>query len=95
MTEEINPNTQTDTIDDIIAYARSLPDFPNKALILQRLETRNLNRYQEAALTINEVLAMPNSPDAPAAGGKAVTADQLQSLIDRISRLEATDIIAE
>lgn len=83
-----------ESIDSVIAYAKSLPDFPNKALVVQRLETRNLNRYQEARLNLNEVLG---SDDAPMAspGQAAVTRDQLQCLVDRISLLEANEPVAE
>ncbi len=86
--------TQMVNIDEVIAFAKALPDFPHKALVVQRLETRNLNRYQEALMNLNEVLAADDAPQA-GADGKAVTCDQLQLLVDRISLLEAQDIVAE
>lgn len=83
-----------ENIDSVISYAKSLPDFPNKAIIVQRLETRNLNRYQEALQNLNETLAAPQPP-LPGANGEAVTLDQLQTLATRISHLEANDLVAE
>ncbi len=87
-------STELENIDNVIAYAKGLPDFPNKAIVVQRLETQNLNRYQEARMNLNEVLAVEDAPQADACG-VAVTRDQLQTLIDRISLLEAQDIFAE
>lgn len=87
-------STELENIDHVIAYAKALPDFPNKATVVQRLETRNLNRYQEARMNLNEVLAAEDAPQADASG-VAVSKDQLQTLIDRISLLEAQDIFAE
>ncbi len=87
-------STELENIDNVIAYAKGLPDFPNKAIVVQRLETQNLNRYQEARMNLNEVLAVENAPLADTCG-VAVTRDQLQTLIDRISLLEAQDIFAE
>lgn len=87
-------STELENIEHVIAYAKALPDFPNKALVVQRLETRNLNRYQEARMNLNEVLAADGAPQADACG-VAVTREQLQTLIDRISLLEAQDIFAE
>lgn len=81
-------------IESVITYAKSLPDFPNKQLIVQRLETHNLNRYQEALLNLNEILSTPEAP-LPDATGKAVTMEELQTLATRISRLEANDLVAE
>ena len=101
MTEELNPNTQDDSIDAVLAYARALPDFPNKALVLQRLETGNLNRYQEALLNLNEQIAnLENAANASDAGAAQpptgdATAQQLQALVSRIAKLEAQDPIAE
>ena len=92
MSEELNPNTQDDSIEAIAEYARSLPGFPNKELVLQRLETGNLNRYQEAILTLNEnIAALETTP----AGESSASREQLQSLLDRIARLESKDPIAE
>ena len=87
-------NVNSANIEDVIAYARALPDFPNKALIMQRLETGNLNRYQEALQTLNEVLAMETTPNAEACG-TGVSMEQLQELADQIARLEAKDLVAE
>lgn len=81
-------------IDDVIAYAKALPDFPNKAVVIQRLETRNLNRYQEAVLNLNDVLAQPEPP-LPSIDGRPILREQLEALVDKISRLEANDIVAE
>ncbi len=87
-------STELENIENVIIYAKELPDFPNKAIVVQRLETRNLNRYQEARMNLNEVLAAEEAPQADACG-IAVTKEQLQTLIDRISLLEAQDIFAE
>ena len=81
-------------IDSVIRYVKELPDFPNKALVLNRLETRNLNRYQEALLSLNETLASPEPPIA-APGASVATMDQLQTLAQRISALEANEPVAE
>lgn len=87
-------NRKTENIDDVIAYADSLPDFTNKALVLQRLGTGNLNRYQEALLSVNEILAtdIPAQPDME---GRSVSKEQLQTLVDRIALLGAQDLVAE
>jgi len=87
-------NVNSANIEDVLAYTRALPDFPNKALIVQRLETGNLNRYQEALLTLNEVLAAETTPSAEACGA-GVSKEQLQELADQIARLEAKDLVAE
>ena len=86
---EMNPFTQTEGIDQIVAYAKGLPDFPNKALIVQRLETGNINRYQEAMLNINEVIAQYDTHDT--AHDTSATKEQLQGLLDRITALESQD----
>ncbi len=83
-----------ENIDEVIAYAKSLPDFPNKAQVVQRLETRNLNRYQEAVLFLNELLAADAAP-AAAPGSPAVAREQIQKLVDRIAELGAQDLVAE
>mgnify|MGYP007049509541 CR=1 FL=1 len=83
-----------ENIDSVIAYAKSLPDFPNKAIIVQRLETRNLNRYQEALLNLHETLAATEQPIA-GVDGEAITREQLEILVNRISKLEANEPIAE
>ena len=88
------PDAKSESIESVLAYARSLPDFPNKALILQRLETGNLNRYQEAMLNLNETLAADDAPIA-STSGEAVTRQQLEVLLNKIARLEAKDIVAE
>jgi hypothetical protein len=87
-------STELENIDEVIAYAKSLPDFPNKAIIVQRLETRNLNRYQEALLNLHEILAQPEVP-LPASEGEAITCAQLEALRDKISGLEANEPVAE
>lgn len=83
-----------ESIEDVIRYARELPDFPHKALVVERLETRNINRYQEALLNLNEILANDEAPDASACGG-AVSRQQLEALVDKIAVLEAQDQVAE
>lgn len=92
MTDELNPNTQDDSIETIVEYARNLPGFPNKEIVVQRLETGNLNRYQEALLALNETIAGLEENGTPEG---SATKEQLQSLINRIARLEAKDPIAE
>lgn len=87
-------SAELENIDDVVAFTAALPDFPNKALVLKRLETGNLNRYQEALLTLNETLAEWDNPIA-AAGERPVTRAQLERLVDRISILQAQDIVAE
>lgn len=86
--------TRKDNIEDVIRYAKELPDFPHKALVVERLETRNINRYQEALLNLNEVLANNEAPDA-AACGTAVSRQQLEALVNKIAMLEAQDQVAE
>jgi hypothetical protein len=75
-------------VDNVIAFARSLPDFPNRALVLDRLEQRNVNRYQEAMLSLNEALAIFDYTKTHADGASK---QQIQQLIDRLARLEASD----
>lgn len=89
----MDPNGK-ESLENVIAFVNSLPDFPNKALVLQRLETGNLNRYQEALLTINDTLS---SEEAPLAGsnGEAVTREQLQTVVNRIALLQAQEQVAE
>lgn len=79
-----------ETLDNVIAYARSIPDFPGKPLILEQLETRNVNRFQQAMGKLNELLVENPHPAASCAGG-AASREQIQQLIDRITRLEASD----
>lgn len=79
-----------DDIDSVIAFAKSLPDFPNKAFVVERLEMRNVNRYQEAMGSLNETLASNPNPDEACTGG-AATGSQIQELVNRIARLEASD----
>jgi hypothetical protein len=86
--------SRQENVEDVIRYARELPEFPNKAIIVQRLETRNINRYQEALMNLNEILANDEAPDA-AACGAAVSRQQLQALVDKIAVLEAQDQVAE
>lgn len=81
-------------IEEVIAYAKSLPEFPHKTLVVERLETRNLNRYQEALLKLNEVIVEHQDP-APDASGTAVTREQLQHLIDKIASMESNEQVAE
>lgn len=81
-------------IDEVILFARSLPDFPNKPTVLNRLETRNLNRYQEAQMLLNEVLATNESPSS-GPGQESASLEQIQELADRIAKLGASDIVAE
>jgi len=78
-----------DDIEDVIAFARALPEFPSKAKIVERLETRNVNRYQEAMGTLAELLV--TDPDPLQACGTGITRGQLEQLRERIARLEASD----
>jgi hypothetical protein len=89
-----NNQVNATNIEDVVAYTKALPDFPNKAIIVQRLETGNLNRYQEALMTLNEVLVSETTPNADACG-TGVSREQLQKLADQIASLEAKDIVAE
>jgi len=74
-------------IDSVIKFAEALPDFPNKSFVLERLETRNMNRYQEALATLNELFAEADAPG----GIDAKTKSGLQELANRLARLEASD----
>jgi hypothetical protein len=79
-----------ETVENVIAFARALPDFPNKPLIVEQLETRNVNRFQQAMDKLNEVLVQTPNPQAACTGGGA-TGEQLQELINRIAQLDASD----
>lgn len=76
--------------ETVIAHIRTMPDFTHKALIIERLQTRNVNRYQEALLKLNELLVEGNS-----ALSNGVTNEQIQNLITRIARLESSGSDAE
>lgn len=89
----MNPINE-DSIEEVIELANSLPDFPNKQTVINRLETGNLNRYQEAQLLLNELLANTEAPSA-APGEPAISMDQIQALHDRISNLGAAEIETE
>lgn len=89
-----NQNHDLEQVDSVIAFAKSLPDFPNKAIVVQRLETRNLNRYQEALMNLHEILAQ-DEPPLPSATGEPILREQLEELRHRISRLEANEPVAE
>jgi hypothetical protein len=80
-------STKFDDIDQVLAFARSVPEFPNKALVVSRLETRNLNRFQEAILVVNESIV-----NAEAQGESTET---LVALLNRIEKLEANDKVAD
>lgn len=75
--------------ENVIMFARSLPDFPDKIKIIERLETRNVNRYQEAMGTLAELLV--GDPDPLAGCGSGITREQLEELRSRIASLEASD----
>jgi hypothetical protein len=77
-------------VESVLAYARSIPDFPGKALVLEQLETRNVNRFQQAMGKLNELLVTTEQPAVSCAGGGA-TRDQIQELVERITRLDASD----
>lgn len=82
-----------ENVDEVIAHARSLPDFPDKSVVIGRLETRNVNRYQEALMALNELVVKAESEDA--GPGNSASKEQLQGLIDKIARLESADNLAE
>ncbi|MGI8905289.1 MAG: hypothetical protein ACR2IE_02225 [Candidatus Sumerlaeaceae bacterium] len=79
-----------ETLENVIAYAQSIPDFPNKPLILEQLETRNVNRFQQAMAKLNEVLVQNPDPEPSSSGGGA-SREQLQELVNRITQLDASD----
>ncbi len=79
--------------ETVIAHIRTMPDFTHKEFVIERLQTRNVNRYQEALLKLNELIVQ-DRPDM-AAGLEAVSADKIQNLITRIARLESSGSDAE
>lgn len=91
MTEELNPYTQNTQIEGLLQFARSLPDFPHKALVIQRLETANINRYQETMLTLNELLAGDDLKSQAEAAPGEITREQIQELLTRITGLESME----
>jgi len=91
MSEELNPNTQNTEIEGLLQFARSLPEFPNKALVVQRLETANINRYQETMLTLNELLASDDLKSQAEATPGEITREQIQELLTRITGLESLE----
>ena len=72
-----------DNIDDVISFARQLPEFPNKAAVVQCLETRNMNRYAQALVLIED-----GRTDGP-------VHESLVELEKRIKALAASDIVSE
>jgi hypothetical protein len=81
-----------ETVEGVLEYARLIPDFPSKPLIVQQLETRNVHRFQPAMAKLNELLVENPDPQASCYGGGA-NREQLQELVNRIAQLDASDPI--
>ena len=79
-----------ETVENVVAYAQSIPDFPGKPLVLEQLETRNVNRFQQAMGKLNELLVSNPDPISSCAGGGA-SREQIQELVNRIAQMEASD----
>lgn len=74
-------------VENVMTFVRSMPDFPGRARVLDRLEQRNVNRYQEAMLLLNEVLAQPESDSTTGSASH----EEIRELVNRLARLEASD----
>jgi hypothetical protein len=74
-----------DNVDDVIAFARDLPDFPHREEVIKCLETRNMNRYAQALTLLEE----SRGDVAPA------NHQQLLHLEERIKALSASDLVSE
>ena len=79
--------------ETVIAHIRSMADFTHKEFVIERLQTRNVNRYQEAVLKLNELIVEDRGPNADVT--EMVSAEQIQNLITRITRLESSGSDAE
>lgn len=77
--------------ETVIAHIRSMPDFTHKEFVIERLQTRNVNRYQEAVLKLNELIV----EDGDGGESGTVSGVEIQNLISRITRLESSGSDAE
>lgn len=83
---DVEPIEEPETV---ISHIRAMPDFTHKEFVIERLQTRNVNRYQEAVLKLNELIVEDGNGDG------TVNSVEIQNLITRITRLESSGSDAE